>query len=104
MGTAKAIADVERSLPAGYRLSWGGEYSEFVEAKQQMMIIADQTQTLQEATRNSRLLYSNGIATYLEVITAQTNVLQSELQLVGIINARLDATVDLYRSVGGGWN
>jgi heavy metal efflux system protein len=35
----KAIADVERSLPAGYRLSWGGEYSEFVEAKQQMLII-----------------------------------------------------------------
>ena len=35
----KAIADVEKSLPAGYRLSWGGEYSEFVEAKQQMMII-----------------------------------------------------------------
>jgi len=35
----KAIAAVERSLPAGYRLSWGGEYSEFVEAKQQMLII-----------------------------------------------------------------
>jgi cobalt-zinc-cadmium resistance protein CzcA len=35
----KAIADVEKSLPAGYRLSWGGEYSEFVEAKRQMMII-----------------------------------------------------------------
>jgi heavy metal efflux system protein len=35
----KAISEVERSLPAGYRLSWGGEYSEFVEAKQQMMII-----------------------------------------------------------------
>ena len=35
----KAIAEVEKSLPAGYRSSWGGEYSEFVEAKQQIMII-----------------------------------------------------------------
>ena len=35
----KAIAEVERSLPVGYRLSWGGEYSEFVEAKKQIMII-----------------------------------------------------------------
>jgi cobalt-zinc-cadmium resistance protein CzcA len=35
----RAIADVEKSLPAGYRLSWGGEYSEFVEAKHQLLII-----------------------------------------------------------------
>jgi heavy metal efflux system protein len=34
-----AIAEVEKSLPAGYRLSWGGEYSEFVEARRQIMII-----------------------------------------------------------------
>jgi heavy metal efflux system protein len=35
----RAIADVEKSLPAGYRLTWGGEYSEFLEAKRQMEII-----------------------------------------------------------------
>ena len=34
-----AIADIEKSLPTGYRLSWGGEYSELVEAKHQMQII-----------------------------------------------------------------
>ncbi|HEY0703560.1 MAG TPA: CusA/CzcA family heavy metal efflux RND transporter [Candidatus Acidoferrales bacterium] len=35
----KSIAEVEKSLPAGYRLSWGGEYSEFVEARKQMLVI-----------------------------------------------------------------
>jgi heavy metal efflux system protein len=35
----QAIAEVEKSLPTGYRLSWGGEYSEFVEARKQMLII-----------------------------------------------------------------
>ena len=35
----KALADIERSLPPGYRLAWGGEYSEFLEAKHQMEII-----------------------------------------------------------------
>jgi heavy metal efflux system protein len=35
----RAIADIERSLPTGYRLSWGGEYSEFLEAKRQLDII-----------------------------------------------------------------
>jgi cobalt-zinc-cadmium resistance protein CzcA len=35
----RAIAEVQKSLPAGYRLTWGGEYSEFLEAKHQMEII-----------------------------------------------------------------
>jgi len=35
----RAIADVQKSLPAGYRVLWGGEYSEFLEAKHQMEII-----------------------------------------------------------------
>jgi cobalt-zinc-cadmium resistance protein CzcA len=35
----RAIADIAKSLPAGYRLDWGGEYSEFLEAKHQMAII-----------------------------------------------------------------
>jgi len=35
----RAIRDVEKSLPAGYRLAWGGEYGEFLEAKHQMEFI-----------------------------------------------------------------
>jgi len=35
----RAIADVAKSLPAGYSLAWGGEYSEFLEAEHQMAII-----------------------------------------------------------------
>ncbi|HUO35322.1 MAG TPA: CusA/CzcA family heavy metal efflux RND transporter [Candidatus Acidoferrum sp.] len=35
----RAIADIQRSLPPGYRLEWGGEYSEFLEARRQMMVI-----------------------------------------------------------------
>ena len=35
----KAIADIARSLPPGYRISWGGEYGEFLAAKHQMEFI-----------------------------------------------------------------
>jgi len=35
----RAIADITRTLPAGYRLSWGGEYNEFLRAKHQMYFI-----------------------------------------------------------------
>jgi heavy metal efflux system protein len=39
----RAIADVEQSLPAGYRLAWGGEYSEFINAMSQVSIVAPLT-------------------------------------------------------------
>ena len=71
--------------------------------KTQQGIIADRVNTLQKATSNANLLFRNGQANYLEVITAQSNVLQSELDLATVKNARLNAVSDLYRSLGGGW-
>jgi cobalt-zinc-cadmium resistance protein CzcA len=35
----RAIADIDKSLPAGYRMDWGGEYSEYIQARHQMEII-----------------------------------------------------------------
>ncbi|MFA6083144.1 TolC family protein [Mucilaginibacter sp.] len=72
--------------------------------KDQQAIAANRVSTLQQATGNANLLFRNGLANYLEVITAQSNVLQSELELVSIKRAQLSAVSDLYRSLGGGWN
>jgi heavy metal efflux system protein len=35
----RSIADITKSLPPGYRLEWGGEYGELLEAKHQMEYI-----------------------------------------------------------------
>ncbi|SDD25723.1 efflux transporter, outer membrane factor (OMF) lipoprotein, NodT family [Mucilaginibacter pineti] len=71
--------------------------------KQEQVIAAQRVKTLQLATSNAGLLFKNGLANYLEVITAQGNVLQGELELASIKRAELSATADLYRSLGGGW-
>jgi heavy metal efflux system protein len=39
----RAIASVQDSLPVGYRLAWGGEYSEFVSAMKQVSVVAPLT-------------------------------------------------------------
>lgn len=65
-------------------------------------IVSKRVHTLQEAVSNANLLFRNGMATYLEVITAQNNALQSELELASVKTARLNAIVELYRSLGGG--
>ncbi|MDQ6480008.1 efflux transporter outer membrane subunit [Dyadobacter sp. LHD-138] len=71
--------------------------------KEQQAIAATRVKTLEQAISNANLLFQSGLANYLEVITAQSNVLQSELELVAIKRAQLAANVDLYRSLGGGW-
>jgi len=67
-------------------------------------VVADQrTLKLQQATKNANFLFKNGMANYLEVITAQSGVLESELNAVELKKAQLDASVALYKSLGGGW-
>jgi len=71
--------------------------------KQEQAIAANRVKTLQQATTNASMLFKNGLANYLEVITAQGNVLQGELALATIKRDELSATAELYRSLGGGW-
>jgi len=71
--------------------------------KQQRLIATGQVDTLKQAIANSRLLFKSDLANYLEVITAQANALQAELNLASIQRQQLDAMVELYRSLGGGW-
>jgi outer membrane protein TolC len=71
--------------------------------KQQEEIAAAQVDTLRRAVFNSQLLFRADLANYLEVITAQTARLQSELYLASVQRRELGAMVELYRSLGGGW-
>lgn len=70
--------------------------------QQQYEISSRRVQTLQLAVTNANLLFRNGMATYLEVITAQSNLLQSELALAEIKTSQFIAAVELYRALGGG--
>ncbi|RBQ11589.1 efflux transporter outer membrane subunit [Pedobacter miscanthi] len=66
------------------------------------IIALNRIKTLQGAIMNANELFKSGMATYLEVITAQSNALVSELDLAAIKRSELDAISELYRSLGGG--
>jgi NodT family efflux transporter outer membrane factor (OMF) lipoprotein len=55
------------------------------------------------ATDYSEQLLDNGLANYLEVLTAQENALNSSLNLINARNNQLQSVVDLYEALGGGW-
>ncbi len=55
------------------------------------------------ATNYSEELLVNGLANYLEVLTARENALNSSLDLSSARFNQLKAVVDLYEALGGGW-
>lgn len=71
--------------------------------KERSDIAEQRVATSELAVKNANLLFRSGYASYLEVITAQSNALNSELDLVSIKQQQLNARVELYRALGGGW-
>jgi len=56
-----------------------------------------------KGVRDASLLFQSGFANYLEVINAQEDALQSELDLANLKRQIILANIELYRSLGGGW-
>lgn len=71
--------------------------------KTQEVIAEERVATLHKAVANAGMLFQSGMATYLEVIVAQSNALQAELNLADIRRQHLSVMAELYRSLGGGW-
>ncbi|WP_281637872.1 TolC family protein [Flavobacterium marginilacus] len=70
---------------------------------QQESILQERVKTLKLAIKNAKMLFKNGMAEYLEVLSAQASLLQSELELANIKRQQLTANTELYRALGGGW-
>ena len=64
----------------------------------------EQVESLKKAYEYSQELLINGYATYLDVLSAQNNVLSSELSLYTTYNNIVQQKIILYRALGGGWN
>jgi outer membrane protein, multidrug efflux system len=75
-------------------------YAKYREFERQQ---ASLTAAAQDADRLSYVLYRHGGASYLQVLTSETNYFSAELNLAQAqLNERL-ALVQLYNALGGGW-
>ena len=63
---------------------------------------AKQVESLQKNVEYNKMLFNDGSATYLEVITAQQSLLNAELSKVADDFYKMQAVVNLYYALGGG--
>src|SRR5262249_26330564 len=59
--------------------------------------------TAQEAQRLSNMRYKGGRASYLEVLDSDTRYFTAQISLAQSQLNELEALVQIYRSLGGGW-
>lgn len=71
--------------------------------KQQTAVVAALS-AAQDTSRLARLRYDRGLASYFEVVDADRTVLTTRLTLAQLDGQRLVATVQMIRSLGGGWS
>ncbi len=58
---------------------------------------------LQDASDLARSRYDSGLASYIEILTADQELFQQQLLLAQTRGAELRARAELYRTLGGGW-
>ena len=72
-------------------------------AVERMEIKLNEFEAYDLATTYSEELLNNGMANYLEVLTARENALNSQLELINTELDKFIAIIDLYQALGGGW-
>jgi multidrug efflux system outer membrane protein len=65
--------------------------------------LEDGVEALTDAAALARSRYDTGLANYLEILTADQQLFDQELQLAQTRGEEMRAFVELYRALGGGW-
>ncbi|RGE46752.1 multidrug transporter [Comamonas testosteroni] len=72
--------------------------------QQQLTAMRQAVQAATEAHRVARNRYEGGLARYLDVLSAEDQLLASMRQLVDVQSRALTLDIDLHRALGGGWS
>jgi multidrug efflux system outer membrane protein len=98
----QALAQYEKAAQNGFR-----EVADALVAIEKLREVRveqeESVRALRDAARLSRLRYDTGLANYLEILIADQQLFDQELLLARTRADQLNAVVQLYRALGGGW-
>ena len=99
----QALAQYQQAIQNAFR-----EVRDAIYAQQKMrerFTAEDQRATaLRQSLHLSRLRYENGVASQLDVLDAERNLLNAEQSRADALRAQRAAVADLFKALGGGWD
>ena len=63
-----------------------------------------QVQAAEHALALANLRYTNGVSSYLDVLDTERQLFSAEINLATITRDQLNAVVQVYKALGGGWD
>lgn len=98
----QALAQYQRALQVAFR-----EVRDAIHAQQKMQqrFTAEEQRVnaLRQSLHLARLRYENGVASQLDVLDAERNLLNAEQSRADALRAQRAAVADLFKALGGGW-
>ena len=99
----QAVYNYERTLLNAY-IEVANQLSNIDNLDKKYTMKSNQVQALTQSTDISIKLFKSARADYMEVLLTQRDVLDSKIELVETKMKQMNALVNTYRALGGGWN
>ena len=98
----QAVFNYERKILAGY-VEVSNQLATIENLKKSYEFKMKQVEALTQSIEISTGLFKSARADYMEVLMTQRDALEAKFELIETKKLQLNATVNMYKSLGGGW-
>ncbi|MCX7729149.1 MAG: TolC family protein, partial [Bacteroidia bacterium] len=98
----KAILDYEQKVINAYTEA-SNQISKIINLQNAYELKKQQVDALNQCIDISVNLFKNARADYMEVLLTQRDALEAKYELIETKKQQFQATINLYRALGGGW-
>lgn len=99
----QAVYNYERTILTAY-IDVANQLSNLSNLEKSYDLRAQQVQALTQSIDISTRLFRSARADYMEVLLTQREALESKFELIETKKQQLNAVVNMYQALGGGWN
>jgi NodT family efflux transporter outer membrane factor (OMF) lipoprotein len=99
----QTVYNYERTILNAY-IEVANQLSNITNMKNSYDLRAQQVKALTESIEISTRLFKSARADYMEVLLTQRDALESKFELVETKKQQMNAMVNIYQALGGGWN
>lgn len=99
----QAVYNYERTVLNAY-IEVSNQLSRINNLQKSYELKAQEVQALTESIAISNNLFRSARADYMEVLMTQRDALESTFELIETRKEQMNAVVDIYQALGGGWN